>query len=52
MKYSDILFEKTCVSLNIQKECTRCCRGDGVGKKGCRECEMYSGDGLWRVRNR
>lgn len=24
MKYSDILFEKTCVSLYIQKHCTVC----------------------------
>ncbi len=31
MKYSDILFEKTCVNLYIQKHCTVCKMLQGGG---------------------
>lgn len=34
MKYSDILFEKTCVSLYIQKHCTGCKMLWGWGGRG------------------
>lgn len=38
MKYSDILFEKTCVSLYIQKHCTvyTMLQGD---QRGCKQCK-------------
>lgn len=45
MKYSDILFEKTCVGLYVQKHCTvyRMLQGDRRTERkregGCKQCK-------------